>query len=205
MDLPKRLQLIFLITAYFTLLSKAMVPGYSQQTDDQIKEKYDDTAGWIGQFSSNDCSGSPVTGSEFKQTSFGNGPVEYLIAGARPAIIPNGCIPWYPLLTETEGPSVGVTFGVGANKTTAIKFFRQEGNCISDADTDTQEAQNPSCCDEAQGGYLGTMFEAVNSAHVVSDFGSSKFGMKEGKCAKIGLQPNANQTLWQMRYFMGIA
>lgn len=203
MHLLNRLPLLYLVTAYFTHLLEAMAPGYSQSKD-QMKDSYDNTAGWIGQFTNNDCSGSPATSFEAWQPSCeGWGPSEYCIAGVRPDIIPNQCTPWYPALPETAGPSLGVTFGSGSNKTTSIQFFEPVGNCHSDADTDPRDQQMPSCCDESQGGYLGTVYEAANK-DVLSDFGASKFGMKEGKCAKIGLQPNANQTLWPMRFFKGI-
>ena len=203
MHLLNNLPLLCLIIAYSARILEAMAPGYNLQTKDQMKEKYDDTAGWIGQFSSDDCSGSPATSFEPWKAPTCFGPRSYCIAGVSPDIIPNKCIPWYPVLPETAGPSVGVTFGSGANKTTAIQFFEPVGNCHSDADTDPLDQQMPSCCDESQGGYLGTIYEAPNK-DVLSDFGASKFGIKEGKCAKIGLQPNANQTLWPMRFFKGI-
>ena len=165
--------------------------------------KRTDKPGWIGQFTNNDCSGSPAQNFGAWEPPTCYGPSSYCIAGVSPDIIPNVCTAWYPVMDEASGPSMGVTFGSGVNKTTAIQFFEAVGNCKDDANTDPRFAQMPSCCDESQGGYLGTMYEAPNK-DVLSDFGASKFGMKEGKCAKIGLQTNANQTLWPMRFFKGV-
>ena len=192
------LPLLCLITACFT--QPLDDPEASDGASSSLSKRIDyggprsGTLGWIGQFSTPDCSTFPVVkAKEWQGPACQNEHVDpdtYCIAGARPKLYPGSCIPWYPVLTAEKGPSLGVTFGAGENKLDQIRFFKSAARCVENGPL--------ACCNERLGTLLGVMYQ-----NGTADFGASyNVGLKHGMCAKIGSQPDANQTIWETRYVM---
>lgn len=102
------------------------------------------------------------------------------------------CQPWYPRLNQTQGPSLGITFGTGSEKINRLQIFKSNDICVSDWNENKNTA---SCCEAKNGGLLGTIHENGKG-----DFGADyDLGPEGGACVRLG--PGFDQTLWQMRYY----
>lgn len=146
---------------------------------------------WVGQYSTQDCTTFPVTDPTKWQPPHCTDPKSYCVKEARPKLPYAACIPWYPVLTAENGPSVGVFFGRGENTVLSIYFFKSIGDCTTKGvDHDPGKLH---CCN-GEKALLGSM-----NVDGTSSFGTS------GTCTQIGSQPGANQTLWEARYVMGIS
>ena len=159
--------------------------------------KRDDTDGQMGQYRTTDCSSTLITDMDFYQH---HGfppdlPIGYAIISSAPYLYEGECNAWFPVYNQSEGPSVGISFGTGLQQTQALQIFKSNVQCASDLDTGFGLE---SCCDAEFGGLLGTIYK-----NGTADFGADyNLGPKNGACMRLG--PGFDQTLWQMRFYKAI-
>ena len=186
MKLLHSLPLLSLIAACFA--QPLDEPAASEVTSSLGKRGENDYP-WVGQYSTQGCTTFPVTNATKWQPPHCTDTKSYCVKEARPKLPSDKCIPWYPVLTAENGPSVGVFFGRGDNVVSAIYFFKSIGDCTTKNEDD--DLGKLHCCDQEKA-LLGTM-----NADGTSSFGTN------GTCTQIGSQPGANQTLWEARYVKG--
>ncbi|MDI1492550.1 MAG: hypothetical protein OHK93_003764 [Ramalina farinacea] len=193
MYLLKTLPLLSLITAGLAHpLLDATVPSI-------LSERGLDELGQLGQFASPGCSGK-ITSDTKKWVRADGHPatVAQHVIRPNPGLIKGACFPWYPVLDQQNGPSVGINFGSNFRHIDQVQFFKSTRGCAI-AEAAAPDAWYPPeiCCHKDQGGLLGM----INANGTDSDFGATKdMGFKGSMCAQIG--PGHNQSLWEMKYFI---
>ena len=165
-----------------------------------LSERGYNEIGQLGQFASPDCSGK-ITSDTKKWVRADGHPatVAHHILGFNPGLIKGQCVPWYPVLDQQNGPSVGLNFGSNFRHIDQVQIFKSTHECAIAEEAVDPDAWGPPevCCHKDAGGLLGV----INANGTDSDFGATKdMGFKGSMCAQIG--PGHNQTLWEMKYFI---
>ena len=157
--------------------------------------KRSDKQGWMAQYGTTDCSAARLTDGLPEDAGLPNIPRGYGITSLIPQLDKGYCTAWYPMFNQSEGPGIGINFGIGSEKTSELHIFKFNDKCASDM----KSVLDPDlCCGAKNGGLLGIIYE-----NGTTDFGAeNNSGIKDGMCTSLG--PGSDQTIWQMRFFKAI-
>ena len=162
---------------------------------------------WIAQYNVTNCSSGLITDKRVWPKVSGAGVVHNTKIEPRRYIYPHSpdseqCVPWYPVVDQQHGRSVGISFGTNNESISQLQIFKESPECAAAYNDKTKERGSLTpweCCDGSNG-LLG-----VINANGTSDaaFGvRNGLGSNPGACVNVG--KDGNQSFWQMRYFKAI-
>ncbi|MDI1492552.1 MAG: hypothetical protein OHK93_003766 [Ramalina farinacea] len=111
------------------------------------------------------------------------------------------CVPWYPVVDQQHGRSVGISFGTNNESISQLQVFKESPECTAAYNGKTKERWSLTpweCCDGSNG-----LLGVINANGTSNAFGVRKgLGSNPGACVNIG--KDGNEAFWRMRYMKAI-